>query len=155
MQAYQPDKYTIQIGLPSTPEGLLGLNFNILSTTIEDWVSMSESKSVKQFNFMQGVVSNEPFVDYIPNKARLFSLTILQKSPQVASLMSMIRLQEIGFLGWPFLIIDNGKDSNNDQVRQKKAFLSFIQDEPEESYSLEGGTLIFNIQAVYGQVLYI
>lgn len=155
MQTYQPDKYTIQIGLPSAPEELLGQQFNVLTTTIEDWITVSESKSVKQFNFMQGVVSNEPFVDYIPNKARVFSLTILQKSPQVESLMAMIKLQEIGFIGWPFVILDNGKDTNSTQRRQKKAFLSFIHDEPEESYALEGGTLIFNIQAVYGQVLYI
>ena len=155
MQTYQPDKYTIQIGLPSTPEDLLGLQFNVLSTTIEDWISLTESKAVKQFNFLQGVVSNEPFVDYIPNKARLFALTILQKSPQVEDLMSMIKLQEIGFLGVPLTIIDNGVDTNSEQRRQKKVFLGFIQDEPEESLGLEGSTLIFNIQAVYGQIFYI
>ncbi len=142
MHTYTPDKYVILLGVPPA------------AVTITNWTDIKSSKAVKRFNFLQGVVSNEPFIDYIGNTSRVFSFELLQTSPQVAQLRELLRAQEFGILGLPLTFIDNGSDSNTDQDRQKSFYLAFIEDEPEESYSMEGATWVFNITAVYGQTIY-
>lgn len=151
MDVYYPNQYSIQIGLPATPEQLLGQQFSVLNVTVTDWIQMNSTKAVKKFNFLQGVVSNEPFIDYIPNSARVFSLSVLQKSPQVRDLRRLVKLQEIGFIGWPFSLIENAEEEGN---RQTSIYNSFIEDDPDETFSIDGAAWNFNIIAIYGQTIY-
>lgn len=153
MYTYTPDRYSIAVVYPN-PE--IGLPPGLSSSTVDikDWVSLSTSKPVKRFNFLQGVVSNEPFVDYIGNTARIFSLTLLQTSSQVEELRALVSQQEIGNLGFLFSIIDNGEDTNSDDRRPKSNYFCMIEDEPEESWAIDAGTYTFNIQAIYGVTTY-
>ena len=153
MYTFTPERYDIFIGLPSLPLDQLGINISLPEVEIEDWVSISVTKPIKRFNFSKGV-NNEPFIEYIGDTSRTFSLSILQTSTQIEQIRNLIFLQEIGIIGLPFSIIDNGVDTNSNAQRQKSIYQVVIEDEPEESFSLDGATWVFNFFAIYGRTTY-
>lgn len=151
---YTPDEYLFSIGIPLPTLDLLGVK---LPTQIEirNWISITSNKSVARFQYSTGIFG-EPFVEMNRNSSRVFSLSILQSSPDIIALRALFRAQTFGEIGFPFSILDGGLTSDLTDIKQKSLYpVAFIVDEPQESWSLSGATWVYQLQVTSGGTVYI
>jgi len=145
MFVYKPDDISIWIGIP----GVAGVE-------IRDWLRVTPSQPVPRFTITKGVLG-EKGLRMSTDSSRTFTVTILQTSPDIEFLHNLYLAQLTGFLGFPFSIIDNGKDSGaSTQRRQKSLYpVSVILNEREESFELEGAAWNYRIGVASGGTLYL
>ena len=145
---YTPKDIEISIGVPTPGINLPGGLLIPTNISIKDWVALSVAKPNQRFKYSRGVLG-EPFVEMTQDGSRIFTLSILQTSDNIEQLDNLFKLQLIGILGFPFFIRDIGTDSNSSAKRYKGfSAVSWIIDEPAESYTLQGGTWNYQIQTV-------
>ena len=151
---YKPDEYTISIGIPLPVIAILGVEFPT-QIEIKDWLSISSNKPVARFQYSQGIFG-EPFVEMNRNSSRVFSLNILQSSPDIINLRALFRAQTFGEIGFPFSILQGGLTVDLTDKKQKSLYpVAYIVDEPQESWSLSGATWVYQLQVTSGGTLYI
>ena len=164
LYTYEPGKIQINFGIPNIDLALLGLPPSLATyVTIKDWVSLTSNKPGQKFLMRRGVWG-ETFLEYKSDSSRVFNLSILQTSDQVILLRGILELQEFGLVGVPFSIIDTSTstipdgliphiDVNN--LRQRSGYpVGVIQDDPAESWTLDGAAWNYQIAVAYGQTIY-
>ncbi len=139
---YKPDDIDIYMGIPTSLD-LLGVPVSIELT---DWVSLTKTDNSAKFTRRTGVL-REQFLSMSGDDSCKMTLTILQTSDQVEQLDYLMTLQEIGLLGIPFSIIDNGSGS----ARRLKQVMpvTWISDRPQKAFTSEGQAWAFNFESAY------
>jgi hypothetical protein len=163
LHTYEPGKIQINFGIPNIDLPSFGLPNIPTFLSLKDWVSLTSQKPSKKFSMRRGVWG-ETFIDYKQDSSRVFNLSILQTSDEVILLRGILELQEFGLVGVPFSIIDKSGiekteglpaiDINN--LRQKSGYpVGVIDDEPTESWGLDGAAWDYKIMVAYGQTIYL
>lgn len=153
MQVYKPDKYIISIGVPAALVETLALPLEPY-IEIRDWVSITSNKPIQRFQYTPGIFG-EPFVEMNRNSSRVFNFSILQASEDIRILRNLFQLQTFGEIGFPFAMFDSGIKIGGD-LKQKSLYpVAYIVDEPQESWSLNGATWVYQVQLISGGTIYL
>ncbi|MCK5601208.1 hypothetical protein KAR91_05045 [Candidatus Pacearchaeota archaeon] len=116
---YEANKYGITFGIPNVEIIFQG---STIAAYIEvnDWVSLIEDNQAQSINYERGI-NGESSMDMNSNSQSVFTLSILQSSPDIPLINDILVLQKTGFVGYPFSIFNN---SFADIRRQRSVYSS-------------------------------
>lgn len=136
---YESDKFDLLIGLPSKND-IFGVPVSI---SIEDWLTLTKTDNSSKFRRETGVLREQAIFMSGDNSCRL-DLTILQTSDQIEALDNLMILQNIGLLGIPFSLIDNGIGGR----RVKHVFpVTTLMSRPQKVFTDSGQGWNFNFES--------
>lgn len=129
---YEAVRYNITLGLPNVELPFPGSPI-LPFVEINDWVSLREENVPQSFNYERGI-QGESNLEMNSNTQTVYSLSILQTSPDIAKLNDILIVQKIGFVGYPFVIFD----TNERDIRKQRSIYPSSAILGQTSQNLQG-----------------
>jgi hypothetical protein len=143
---YQPDKWQAGLGIPGTSAYV----------QVKNWLSIIPTKNRQQFEFRRGIFG-EPFLEMSTDSSEDFEINLLQSSPTIEQFWNLFDLQKTGVVGFPFSLLDTGKDSNFPLAKRQKTFywVAWLPEKPRAPLNLTSTPWVIKISCASGGTIYI